>query len=261
MGNDPVNNIDPDGGETDPPSTQSPGGKSSPSSGNIYMDGPYKKGFWSGFADGFGGGAMSTWNTIKGLATFDANTWKGLAQSTIDMASIVTMNPHGMMLANQYASSAISYAQNIPNMSSYEIGYGVGYGTEKITEVALLRYGRIGFPKEGVLGLSIGRAEMSFMYKFNYGVSFRYTTSSSRTFAFDWHTLPHHGYAKLPKVHIHYRQPNIWSIEHHLDLGLLRQNLQTNGLRWYDFFKPLPSKGYKNTNLYRSLDASKMPKR
>lgn len=31
------------------------------------------------------------------------------------------------------------YVQNIPNMSAYEIGYGVGYGTEKLAEIWLTR--------------------------------------------------------------------------------------------------------------------------
>lgn len=37
------------------------------------------------------------------------------------------------------ANTAINYVQNIPNMSAYEMGYDIGFGSEKALEIAVTR--------------------------------------------------------------------------------------------------------------------------
>lgn len=46
-----------------------------------------------------------------------------------------------------FATNAVVYGMNVPNMSAYEIGYDLGYGTEKLAEMtwknqSLLQVGR-----------------------------------------------------------------------------------------------------------------------
>jgi len=42
------------------------------------------------------------------------------------------------------AIDSYSFAKNVPNMSAYELGYGLGYGVEKFGETVLLTRG-VGF--------------------------------------------------------------------------------------------------------------------
>src|SRR5699024_11390517 len=48
-------------------------------------------------------------------------------------------SPEGMIIRNQLAERTVNYIQNIPDMSAYEMGYDLGFGTEKALEIALTR--------------------------------------------------------------------------------------------------------------------------
>ncbi|MCC5922071.1 MAG: hypothetical protein JJU23_15450, partial [Cyclobacteriaceae bacterium] len=97
-------------------------------------------GFGSGFADGFGAGIGSTVDFFKSLGTTQG--WKDLGQGMLDMAMLSCQTcPEGMMMRAQMADRTINYIQNIPNMSAYEMGYDLGFGTEKLAEAVLISKG------------------------------------------------------------------------------------------------------------------------
>ena len=102
-----------------------------------YMD------FNRGMSAGFVGGGKSTLNFVKSLGT--AQGWKDLGKGFVTMAAMGTpagmYNPEVMMMKAQMAQSVTDFVTNIPNMSAYDVGYAVGYGTEKVVESVLLSKG------------------------------------------------------------------------------------------------------------------------
>jgi RHS repeat-associated protein len=95
-------------------------------------------GFGSGFADGFGAGVGSTVDFFKSLGT--AEGWQALGQGVVDFANLgCTTCPQGIIMRAQMADATANYVQNIPNMSSYQIGYDLGFGSEKALEIAITR--------------------------------------------------------------------------------------------------------------------------
>ncbi|PRY87638.1 RHS repeat-associated protein [Mongoliibacter ruber] len=108
-----------------------------------YSDGSTKNitstgNFGSGFVDGFGAGIGSTVDFFASLGTTQG--WKYLGQGMLDMAMLGCQTcPQGMMMRAQMADGTINYIQNIPNMSAYEMGYDLGFGTEKALEIAITR--------------------------------------------------------------------------------------------------------------------------
>ncbi|WP_417199891.1 RHS repeat domain-containing protein [Bizionia sp.] len=95
--------------------------------------------FKMGFENGFGAGASSTIDFIKGLGT--AEGWQDLGQGVVNFSHMMTNTPYGAMQNAQMASSIGDYMSNIPSMSAYEVGYDMGYGTEKIVEGVVLTRG------------------------------------------------------------------------------------------------------------------------
>lgn len=93
--------------------------------------------FASGFRDGFVGGGKSTWDFVKSLGT--SQGWKDLGQGFVNLAHMGSLYPtaEGTLLNMQMSESISSYIENIPSMSAYEIGYDVGYGTEKVGETII----------------------------------------------------------------------------------------------------------------------------
>ena len=89
-------------------------------------------GFGSGFIDGFGGGAMSTWNLLSN-DLWTGGFWLDQAQLGLDLMT-------GKALFDA-AEGAADFAQKVPNMSSYELGYATGFGVEKAVEAALVTKG------------------------------------------------------------------------------------------------------------------------
>lgn len=97
-----------------------------------------QNGFGSGLVDGFGAGVGSTIGFIKSLGT--AEGWQTLGQGVIDTGYLAcSICPQGMVMRSQMADATIDYVHNIPNMSAYEIGYDIGFGTEKALEIAATR--------------------------------------------------------------------------------------------------------------------------
>ena len=96
--------------------------------------------FATGFRNGFAAGGKSTWNFIKSLGT--AQGWKDLGQGIVNLAHLGNQySPKGMMMRAQMSESISNYVSNIPNMSAYEVGHDLGYGTEKFVESAILTRG------------------------------------------------------------------------------------------------------------------------
>ncbi len=97
-------------------------------------------GFNRGTTDGFIAGGASTWNFIKSLGTKQG--WKDLGQGFVNLGHLGNQySPEGAIMRAQMASSIDSYITNIPNMSAYEVGYDLGYGSEKIVEGIVLTRG------------------------------------------------------------------------------------------------------------------------
>jgi hypothetical protein len=96
------------------------------------------EGFGSGIVDGFGAGIGSTVDFFTSLGTKQG--WKDLVQGMLDMAMFVDQTDlQGIMMRGQMIDRTINYMQNIPNMSAYEMGYDLGFGTEKALEIAVTR--------------------------------------------------------------------------------------------------------------------------
>src|SRR5690606_37867051 len=84
--------------------------------------------------------AKSSWNFVKSLGT--SQGWKNLGQGMVDLAHLGNQfSPKGVMMRSQIAQSANNYIDNIPNMSAFELGYDIGYATEKIGEGLVLTRG------------------------------------------------------------------------------------------------------------------------
>ena len=94
------------------------------------------KDFGSGVGNGFGDGAVSTWDLLKSLGTADG--WKSVGNGFLDL--VKRANPHsfeGRMMNAQLAQSIEQTISDLPNMSAYEIGYGA----EKLVETVALTKG------------------------------------------------------------------------------------------------------------------------
>ncbi len=114
------------------------------------------EGFWNGFGDGVGAGANSTLEFFKSLGTKQG--WIDVGNGILSMSTFSCVTcPDGVIMRSQMAMSAHNYIENIPNMSSYEIGYDLGYGTEKLAETLILTKGA-NFVATGIRFRSIGAA-------------------------------------------------------------------------------------------------------
>jgi RHS repeat-associated protein len=123
-----------------------------------YMD------FDRGVNTGIVGGGKSTWNFVKSLGT--AQGWKNLGQGFVDMADMGNgLSARGMVLRGQMGMAVTDFVTNIPNMSAYEVGYAVGYGTEKVVESVLLSKGA-GLVGNVVRGTSVGTQGGLNLFKF-----------------------------------------------------------------------------------------------
>ncbi|MEN9907304.1 MAG: hypothetical protein RLZZ540_445 [Bacteroidota bacterium] len=102
--------------------------------------------FSNGFGDGFNAGVGGTIGFFKSLGT--AEGWQAVGDGfyTIGMAAC-WMCPEGSDTRTQMVTAPINYMQNVPNMSAYEIGYDLGFGTEKGLELVVTRgiYSGAGF--------------------------------------------------------------------------------------------------------------------
>ncbi|WP_159292032.1 hypothetical protein, partial [Tenacibaculum maritimum] len=96
--------------------------------------------FEMGFKHGVYSGVASTSEFIKSLRT--AEGWKNLGQGFVNLAHIANhTSPQGMIMRAQMGVAVNNYVNKIPTMSAYEIGYDVGYGSEKIAETVLVSKG------------------------------------------------------------------------------------------------------------------------
>jgi hypothetical protein len=103
-------------------------------SGNSFGQGS----FGSGFGDGFGAGFSSTVGFFKSLGT--AQGWQAMGDGfyTVGMAACLIC-PEGSSTRTQMVTAPINYISNVPNMSAYEMGYDLGFGTEKGLELVITR--------------------------------------------------------------------------------------------------------------------------
>ncbi len=85
-------------------------------------------GLGSSFADGFVGGAKSTWNFVKGQF-FGQSYWDGLANT-------FSMGIYGSIQTAGGISNAVS---NIPNYTANDYAYGAGFFTEKAIEALVFK--------------------------------------------------------------------------------------------------------------------------
>jgi hypothetical protein len=92
-------------------------------------------GFFSGVGHGFVGGLKSTGNFFASLTTKQG--WKDLGEGMSTLAELSSPIPSYAKV--QMAMATTQYVQNISNMSAYEIGYDLGFGTEKLAEIWLTR--------------------------------------------------------------------------------------------------------------------------
>lgn len=94
--------------------------------------------FALGATDGVRDGVKNTVDFIGSLAT--KKGWSDLGEGLMDFSLMACqVCPDGMIMRTQMANQTISYLQDVPNMSTYEIGYDFGYGTEKVAEAVLTR--------------------------------------------------------------------------------------------------------------------------
>ncbi|MEK6154535.1 FG-GAP-like repeat-containing protein [Flavobacteriaceae bacterium 3-367] len=122
--------------------------------------------FGRGLGGGFVAGGKSSWEFIKSMGTTQG--WKDLGQGFLDLAEMgsigsVVPSARGAMLRSQLVTSIGQTIEELPNKTSYQWGYGVGYSTEKIVEGVLLSKGvgaitNIAKSSNGINGLSrLGR--------------------------------------------------------------------------------------------------------
>ena len=96
-------------------------------------------GLLKNMAKGFKDGAKSSKEFIKSLATKQG--WKNLANGIIDVGDRLTISPSGLAKNAESGRSAYEAIKNIPNLTRDDVGYGLGYGTEKVVESVLLSKG------------------------------------------------------------------------------------------------------------------------
>jgi len=99
-----------------------------------------KPGFGSGLADGFGAGVESTMGFFKSLGTVQG--WKDFGDGMVDFARLsctTCYDEETILMKAQMADQITNYIYNIPNKSAYEMGYDLGYGTEKVAEAVITR--------------------------------------------------------------------------------------------------------------------------
>lgn len=90
-----------------------------------------------GIFDGFGAGFDTTVDFLKSLTTREG--WNDFGHG-LNLA-VLSCNtcPEGIAIRNQLADQAYSFAKSIPNMSSYQLGYNLGFISEKAVEVLITR--------------------------------------------------------------------------------------------------------------------------
>ncbi|MBI1315396.1 hypothetical protein GC167_00855 [bacterium] len=93
--------------------------------------------FSSGLMDGFNAGFDNTVDFFLSLKT--SSGWRDAGFGLMQMAILASNTPAGMINRNEISRSVYNYVQNIPNMSSYEMGFDIGYGAEKTLEMAVLK--------------------------------------------------------------------------------------------------------------------------
>jgi RHS repeat-associated protein len=155
-------------------------------------------GFWSGVGDGIVGGGESTIDFIKSLGTNQG--WKDLGYGLMGVAQLA--GTYGQVQAGM---AVAQYVENIPNMSAYEMGYDLGYGTEKLAESILLSKGAgaaarfLNFGANGGYGvsMSLGRlGKFEFMYRnpsVRGGTLFSYKSVTGGKFRLDFHSFSTRG--------------------------------------------------------------------
>lgn len=112
--------------------------------------------FSRGTYDGVIAGGVDTIGFVKSLGTQQG--WKNLGNGFVNMAQMSSFNTSGMLMRSEMGINITQTIENIPNMSAYDLGYGVGYGTEKALEFALTRNaGSFGL-NTAKISNSIGRA-------------------------------------------------------------------------------------------------------
>jgi RHS repeat-associated protein len=160
MGNNPVNLTDPTGGET---SDKIYLDKNGNEIGRIQQEGADQyfkedangsfafgdkcfnicsslkgESFIGGFGSGFAAGAIDTWNFAKSLTTQEG--WQQLGNGLINTAEIMSpLSVNGIIMRNSIALSTSSEIEDLPNKSAGEIGYGLGYVSEKVIETLITR--------------------------------------------------------------------------------------------------------------------------
>ncbi len=92
-------------------------------------------GFWSGIGDGLVGGGKSTIDFFKSLGTVQG--WKDMGEGIAILGDMG--NPIPSYNKVQIGMAATQYVQNMPSMTTYEMGYDIGYGAEKLAEIWLTR--------------------------------------------------------------------------------------------------------------------------
>jgi RHS repeat-associated core domain len=162
-------------------------------------------GFGSGFVDGFGAGVGSTVDFFKSLGT--AEGWQALGQGLVDSANLgCTTCPQGIIMRAQMADATANYVQNIPNMSSYQIGYDLGFGTEKLAEAVLISKGA-GF---GLNAARVGFGQAAFESSLIGGRSALFGRARLGSFGGNANGLLNRGYARIGWSYskgTHYFQP------------------------------------------------------
>ncbi len=91
-----------------------------------------------GVKHGFGAGVDSTIGFVKSLGT--AKGWEDLGQGIVDLGHFANQfSSEGTIMRAQMGESVSNYVTNIPNMSAYEVGYDIGFTSEKISEILITR--------------------------------------------------------------------------------------------------------------------------
>lgn len=94
-------------------------------------------GFWSGLGDGFLDGGESTWEFVKSLGTKEG--WQNVGRGIVTFSELAS--PFPKVTKIRFETGVVQFAQDVPNFTAYQWGYGIGYGTEKLAETILLSKG------------------------------------------------------------------------------------------------------------------------
>jgi RHS repeat-associated protein len=177
MGNNPIINIDPDGGLDGPwgiaaklhplaevtvsgarqgMSTLARLGLQAGSS--ILRTGEWYGQYTKGFYQGAGAGLHDTGSWAVGLLPGTSrHSWKETGQGFSTLATL--SNPYsadGMIMRAQLAASGANYIKNVPNMNPEDFGYDMGYTSEKVAEIWIshkaipVLKSKIGLPTLGI---------------------------------------------------------------------------------------------------------------